>query len=96
MPWYVPVVVRIITGYVAVPILLKPLVDRYAQATLLLLQFAACFGLALALAVALGQTYLDWTIVAVGGANGFAGSPASAGSAVTEARMSCTIAMCRA
>ena len=72
MLWYVPVAVRIITGYVAVPILLKPLVDRYVQATLLLLQFAACFGLALALAVALGQTYLDWTIVAVGGANGFA------------------------
>jgi hypothetical protein len=24
MPWYVPVVVRIITGYVAVPILLNP------------------------------------------------------------------------
>jgi hypothetical protein len=37
MLWYVPVAVRIITGYVAVPILLKPLVDRYAQATLLLL-----------------------------------------------------------
>jgi hypothetical protein len=72
MLWYVPVAVRIITGYVAVPILLKPLVDRYAQATLLLLQFAACFGLALALAVALGQTHLDWTIVAVGGASGFA------------------------
>jgi hypothetical protein len=72
MPWYVPVAVRILTGYVAVPILLKPLVDRYAQATLLLLQFTACFGVALALAAALGQAHLDWTIAAVGGANGLA------------------------
>jgi hypothetical protein len=72
MPWYVPVAVRTITGYVAVPILLKPLVDRYAQAPLLLVQFAGCFALALVLAAALGQASLDWTIVAVGGVNGLA------------------------
>jgi hypothetical protein len=72
IPWYVPVAMRIVTGYVAVPILLKPLVDRYAQAPLLLLQFAACFGLALALAAAFGQAHLDWMIVAVGWANGLA------------------------
>jgi hypothetical protein len=72
MAWYVPVAVRIVTGYVAIPILLKPLVDRYAQATLLLFQFAVCFGLALTLAVTLGQAHLDWMIVAVGGANGLA------------------------
>ena len=64
--------VRVITGYVAVPILLKPLVDRYAQATLLLLQFAACFVGALALAAALGELHLDWMIIAVGTANGLA------------------------
>jgi hypothetical protein len=72
MPWYVPVAVRIVTGYVAVPILLKPLADRYAQAPLLLVQFAGCFALALVLAAALGQASPDWTIVAVGGVNGLA------------------------
>jgi hypothetical protein len=72
MPWYVPVAVRMVTGYVAVPILLKPLADRYAQAPLLLIQFAGCFALAPALAAALGQASLDWTIVAVGGVNGLA------------------------
>jgi len=54
MPWYVPAVVRIITGYVAVLIFPKPLVDWYAQATLFLFQFAACFTLAPVLAAALG------------------------------------------
>jgi hypothetical protein len=72
MPWYVPVAVRMVTGYVAVPILLKPLADRYAQAPLLLVQFAGCFALALVLAAALSQASLDWTIVAVGGVNGLA------------------------
>jgi hypothetical protein len=72
MPWYVLVAVRMVTGYVAVPILLKPLVDRYAQAALLLVQFAGCFALAFVLAAALGQVSLNWTIVAVGGVNGLA------------------------
>ncbi len=54
MPWYMPVAVRLVTGFVAVPIVLKPLVDRYAQAPLLLVQFTGCFALALGLAAALG------------------------------------------
>ena len=59
MPWQVPVVVRILAAYVAGPLLLKPLVATYAQAKLLLLQFAVCFALALPLAVALDQHRLD-------------------------------------
>jgi len=66
------VVVRILAAYVAGPLLLKPIVDKYSQAKLLLLQFAVCFALALPLAVALDQHRLDWTIVAVGGGNGLA------------------------
>jgi hypothetical protein len=72
MPWQVPVVVRILAAYVAGPLLLKPLAAKYAQAKLLLLQFAVCFVVALPLAVALDQHRLDWTIVAVGGGNGLA------------------------
>jgi hypothetical protein len=72
MPWPVAVVVRILAAYVAGPLLLKPIVDKYSQAKLLLLQFAVCFAVALPLAVALNQHHLDWTIVAVGGANGLA------------------------
>ncbi len=72
MPWYVPVVVRILAAYVAGPLLLKPLAAKYAQAKLLLLQFAMCFAVALPLAVALNQHHLDWSIVAVGGGNGLA------------------------
>jgi hypothetical protein len=72
MPWQVPVVVRILAAYVAGPLLLKPLAAKYAQAKLLLLQFAVCFAVALPLAMALDQHRLDWTIVAVGGGNGLA------------------------
>jgi hypothetical protein len=72
MPWPVPVVVRILAAYVAGPLLLKPLVGTYAQAKLLLIQFAVCFAVALPLAVAFDQHRLDWTIVAVGGGNGLA------------------------
>jgi hypothetical protein len=72
MPWYVPVVVRMLAAYVAGPLLLKPIVAKYTQAKLLLLQFAVCFAVALPLAVALDQHRLDWTIVAVGGGNGLA------------------------
>ena len=72
MPWFVPVVVRILAAYVAGPLLLKPIVDKYSQAKLLLLQFAVCFAVALPLAVALHQHRLDWTIVAVGCGNGLA------------------------
>jgi hypothetical protein len=72
MPWYVPVVVRILAAYVAGPLLLKPLAAKYAQAKLLLIQFAVCFAVALPVAVALNQHRLDWAIVAVGGGNGLA------------------------
>ena len=47
MPWFVPVLCRMVPGYIAVPIVLKPLVDRYAQASSLLLQFVGCFALTL-------------------------------------------------
>jgi hypothetical protein len=46
MPWSVPVVVRMLAAYVAGPLLLKPLADQYAQAKLLLIQFALCFAVA--------------------------------------------------
>jgi hypothetical protein len=72
MPWYVLVVVRMLAAYVAGPLLLKPLAGQYAQAKLLLIQFAICFAVALPIAAALGQLQLDWTIVAVGGGNGLA------------------------
>jgi hypothetical protein len=72
MPWYVPVVVRMLAAYVAGPLLLKPIVATYTQAKLLLLQFAVCFAVALPVAVALHQHRLDWSIVAVGCGNGLA------------------------
>lgn len=72
MPWYVPVLLRIGAAYIAGPLLLKPLVDRYAQATLLLLQFLGCLAVALPLAVVWHQHQLDWRIVAVGFSNGLA------------------------
>jgi hypothetical protein len=72
VPWYVPVVVRMLAAYVAGPLLLKPLSGQYAQAKLLLIQFAICFAAALPMAAALGQLQFDWTIIAVGGGNGLA------------------------
>jgi hypothetical protein len=72
MPWYVPVVVRMLAAYVAGPLLLKPIVATYTQAKLLLIQFAVCFAVALPVAIALHQYRLDWTIVAVGCGNGLA------------------------
>ena len=72
MPWYVPVVIRMLAAYMAGPLLLKPLAGQYAQAKLLLIQFAICFAVALPLAAALGQLQLDWAIVAVGCGNGLA------------------------
>ena len=72
MPWYVPVLLRIGAAYIAGPLLLKPLVDRYAQATLLLLQFLGCLAVALPLAGVWHQHQLDWRIVAVGFSNGLA------------------------
>ena len=72
MPWYVPVMLRIGAAYIAGPLLLKPLVDQYPQAKLLLIQFAVCFAVALPAAVAFNQHHLDWRIVAVGFGNGLA------------------------
>jgi hypothetical protein len=72
MPWYVPVILRIGAAYIAGPLLLKPLVDQYPQAKLLLIQFAVCFAVALPGAVALNQHHFDWHIVAVGFGNGLA------------------------
>jgi len=72
MPWYVPVILRIGAAYIAGPLLLKPLVDQYAQTTLLLLQFLLCFAVALLAAVASHQLHLDWRIIAVGFGNGLA------------------------
>ena len=31
MPWFVPVVVRVLAAYVAGPLLLKPIVDKYSH-----------------------------------------------------------------
>jgi hypothetical protein len=59
MRWYVPAVCRIATGYIAIPILLKPMVDKYPHPTMLLLQFVCCFAAALPLAVALHQHHID-------------------------------------
>ena len=72
MLWYIPVLLRIGAAYIAGPLLLKPLVNQYAQATLLLLQFIGCFAVALPLAVVRHQHHLDWRIVAVGFGNGLA------------------------
>ena len=59
MYWYVPVVCRIVTGYLALPILLKPVVDKYPHPTMLFLQFVCCFVAALPVAVALNQYRID-------------------------------------
>ena len=72
MPWYVPVLLRIGAAYIAGPLLLKPLVDKYPQAKLLLIQFVVCFAVALLGAVALHQHHFDWRIAAVGFGNGLA------------------------
>jgi hypothetical protein len=72
MSWLVPVLLRIAAAYLVVPLLVKPLVDRYPQRTLVLLQFAGCFVLALPVALVLQQGHLDWRIVAVGFGNGLA------------------------
>jgi hypothetical protein len=53
MHWYVPAVCRIVTGYIAIPVLLKPMVDKYPHPTMLFLRFVCCFAAALPLAVAL-------------------------------------------
>jgi hypothetical protein len=56
---YVPVVGRTVMGDIAIPILLKPMVDKYPHPTSLLLQFVCCFLVALPVAVALNQLHID-------------------------------------
>ena len=72
MSWSVPVLLRIAAAYVVGPLFAKPLVDTYPQRTVVLLQFAGCFTVALPLALALHQLHVDWRMVAVGFGNGFA------------------------
>jgi hypothetical protein len=72
MSWVVPLLFRIAAAYLAVPLLVKPLVDMYPQRILILLQFAGCFALALLVALAFQQLHIDWRIVAVGFGNGLA------------------------
>ena len=72
MSWAVPVLLRIAAAYVVGPLLAKPLVDIYPQRTVVLLQFAGCWAVALPLALTLQQLHLDWQMVAVGFGNGLA------------------------
>jgi hypothetical protein len=72
MPWSVPVLLRIAAAYVVAPLFAKPLVDTYPQPSVVLLQFAGCWAVALPLALALHQLHVDWRIVAVGFSNGLA------------------------
>jgi hypothetical protein len=72
MSWSVPVLLRIAAAYVVGPLFAKPLVDTYPQRTVVLLQFAGCFTVALPLALAFHQLQVDWRMVAVGFGNGFA------------------------
>ena len=67
---YVPVVGRIVMGDIAIPILLKPMVDKYPHPTSLLLQFVCCFMLALPVAVALKQHPIDWAACGPAGRGG--------------------------
>jgi hypothetical protein len=72
MPWYGPVVLRIVVTYVALPILVKPLAEHPARAPLLALQFAGAVALALPAAVLLGQATLHLPIAIVGFFTGLA------------------------
>jgi hypothetical protein len=72
MPWSVPVLLRIAAAYVVGPFLAKPLVDTYPQRTVVLLQCAGGWAVALPLALALQHLHLNWRIVAVGFGNGLA------------------------
>jgi hypothetical protein len=72
MPWYVPVVLRIVVTYVALPILVKPLAEHPARAPILALQFLGAVGLALPAALILGQGTLHVPIAVVGFFTGLA------------------------
>jgi hypothetical protein len=72
MSWYVPVVLRIIVTYVALPILVKPLAEHPARAPILALQFLGAVGLALPAALILGQGTLHGPTAVVGFFTGLA------------------------
>jgi hypothetical protein len=72
MPWYVPVVLRIVVTYVALPILVKPLAEHPARAPILALQFLGAVGLALPAALILGQGTLHVPVAVVGFFTGLA------------------------
>jgi hypothetical protein len=72
MPWYVPVVVRILVTYIALPILVKPLAEHPARAPLLALQFLGAVGVALPIALILGQGTLHGPTAVVGFFTGLA------------------------
>jgi hypothetical protein len=72
MSWYVPVVIRIIVTYVALPVLVKPLAEHPARAPILALQFLGAVGLALPAALLLGQGTLHVPIAIVGFFTGLA------------------------
>src|SRR3712207_2126382 len=62
MSWSVPLLLRIVAAYVVGPLFAKPLVDTCPQRTVVLLQFAGCFAVALLLA--LHQLHVDWRMIA--------------------------------
>jgi len=72
MPWYVPVVLRIVVTYVALPILVKPLAEHPARAPILALQFLGAVGLAQPAALILGQGTLHGPTAVVGFFTGLA------------------------
>jgi hypothetical protein len=72
MPWYVPVMFRIVVTYVALPILVKPLAEHPARAPILALQFLGAVGLALPAALILRQGTLHVPIAVVGFFTGLA------------------------
>jgi hypothetical protein len=72
MPWYVPVVVRILVTYIALPILVKPLAEHPARAPILALQFLGAVGVALPIALILGEGTLHGPTAIVGFFTGLA------------------------
>jgi hypothetical protein len=72
MPWYVPVVLRMVVTYVALPILVKPLAEHPARAPILARQFLGAVGLALPAALILGQGTLHVPVAVVGFFTGLA------------------------
>jgi hypothetical protein len=72
MPWYGPVVLRMVVTSVALPRLVKPLAAHPARAPLFALPFAGAVALARPAALLLGQATLHLPIAAVGVFTGLA------------------------